>query len=170
MKFETFRCTQEPYGGHISTIRSFFLNWKKNHFCNFFEAPQPFLVRIFLQSAQKLKYSAPKWIFQKNQSNKSKIRNQQVSRMALAHSELRALVRSMKIERQVRFWRCLIFAYFWSLRNACKAVSLKNVFLGWESRFSKIASNHFRMTRSNEKWSLRPPDAPKNLTVVIYRL
>ena len=59
---------------------------------------------------------------QKNQSNKSKIRNQQVSRMALAHLELRALMRSMKIERQARFWRFLIFAYFWSLRNACKAV------------------------------------------------
>ena len=122
MKFEAPRCTQEPYGGHIWTIGSFFKNWKKIIFFNFFEAPQQFLVRIFLQSAQKLKYSAPKWIFQKNQSNKSKIRNQQVSRMALAHSELRALVRSMKIERQVRFWRCPIFAYFWSLRNACKAV------------------------------------------------
>ena len=100
---------------HISSLGSFWENWKKSIFFFIFSSSEPDFSKEFLI---KVLIEAIKNFFSKNWSAKSKFCFLQIFLMVLEHSELEGFVHMTKIEKQVRFWNYLIFGRFAASQRA----------------------------------------------------
>ena len=110
------RChkARKPRNDHISSLGSFWENWKKSIFFIFSSSEADFS-KGFLT---KVLIEATKNFFPKNWSVISKFCFLQIFLMVLAHSELGGFVHTTKIEKQVRFWNYLIFEGFGASERA----------------------------------------------------